>query len=164
MGALGQISGEPIWERLVGFHAEKFWAVGLAMRGSMPSELLEVIDPLSRAVLEGRSEILKAQIQSKLDACGKPEDVITAVVGENYSSLYMSKMVSEMIDLSVAPSAPSMEKLAEEYVLTLFEKQRIETKLHAHPGNGARSVPWHSEHEAISPWMVGTQVWYRPTA
>lgn len=150
---------------VLGFHTEKFWAVGMAMRGSLPARLIEALDPLSKAMLENRSEILKSQISSQFEACSKPDEVIAAVVSDNFTSFYMAPMKAEMVDLTIKPSDASMEKLAEDYVLTLFQKRHVEaaslrSRVGAVPGE-FEGLPL-SDSASPPPWMTGTQIWYKP--
>jgi len=149
---------------VIGFQTERFWAVGMAMRGSLPVGLVETLDSLSQAMLENRAEIIKNQIQAQFETCSRPEDVITAIVNDNFTSFYMTPMKSELVDLSVRPSDASMEKLAEEFVLTLFHKQRAEAaKIRSAAAQGAAEESMGDQIASPPPWMAGTQVWFRPT-
>jgi len=125
---------------------------------------VERLDPLSQAMLEHRSDVMKNQIQAHLDTCTRPEDVISAVVQDNFTSFYMTHMCSEMIDLSVKPSNASMEKLAEEYVLTLFHKQRVTnaSRLHGVQLGGEWGCGADDDAAMPAPWMSGPQVWFKP--
>lgn len=151
---------------VIGFQTEKFWAVGMAMRGSLPDKIFSAADMLSQHMLENRSEIVKAQIQAHLNSATRPEDVISAVVMKNFTSFYITQMQSEMVDISVMPSEASMAKIAEEYVLTLFQKQHASV-VSRNPADcftreAEQAVGADCCEAGHAPWMSGPEFWWRP--
>ena len=100
-----------------GFHTERFWAVAMATVARVPSQILDVLDPLSRSMIENRSDVISHQIGEHFNANTRPEDVLEKAAHYNFSSFFMSPVENALLDMSIDVS---MQKIAEDFVFTLF--------------------------------------------
>jgi hypothetical protein len=158
---------------LLEFAVNDIWVVGLAMRHAVDKAATEALDPLSRELIDARMEIIKGEVDDALNAARRPGDVLRILSDRNGWSFSVARPQPLSIPTRESATVPTIEKLAEQYVLMEYRRALLPTSLilPARATKGARRAaaqgqPVHTVPETPPevplPWMLPTVYWRAP--
>ena len=141
------------------------WAVGLAMRRDIDPTALEGMSGLPRTVIEARMDIMRREVEVVLAMARCPGDVLRILSERNPWSFHVAPPQPVPVPAREAAAAPSVEGVAEKYVLLAFSRAILPS--HAAQGGRAatanRTRPAADVPAEIPPaWMVPTIFWHLP--
>jgi len=148
---------------LLEFTTANVWAVGVVMLAALDEAALAGLDELSRKLIENGEDVIRHEVRRTLSQAQKPGQALPLLAAANPWSIHIG--VPAELDVSgVRPvSGASVEKIAEQYALSLLD--RASTK-HKPQGTGSRPAIRDSARVVISddcppPWILPPTCMFR---
>ncbi len=136
------------------FMTERCWAVGLAVRATLPQEQLSQLDRLSRELLESAPEVLKKEVTAAIAKAKDFGDVLSGLCAANPWSITVSPPRTVKLELG---AEKSVRDLTEDYAISLFGLSQQEI------GEPEFDDLGEDDHHEIPPaWMLQPQYWIIP--
>lgn len=108
---------------LLEFVVESRWVVAFASNAALPDKYLRSLDPLSRGIVDGRVQVVSAEISRILPGAEKVGDVLVELARMNPWAVHVSNPLHVDIPLQ-QPEVKSAEKVAEDMLIVLYQRQR----------------------------------------
>lgn len=102
------------------FTTPSYWIVGLGMRATLDSETLSKLDPMSRALLEKRSDVIEAEIKKILPQASRTGDVLRLLAVNNQWSMHVNEPQTMEIKDDAGTKDHSIEQMLERYIFKLW--------------------------------------------
>jgi hypothetical protein len=157
------------------FTTPSYWIVGLAMRATLDSDTLSKLDPMSRELLEKRSDVMEAEIKQILPRASRTGDVLRLLAHNNQWSVHVSEPQTMEIKDDGATKDHSIEQMLEEYIFKLWSTPAQRPKASHKPKTSQKPKATEvkmSTAENVHPtklpldvlpgWMLPPQYWSMP--
>jgi hypothetical protein len=144
------------------FTTSRYWVVALALRATLDEKLIAELDELTRKLLEHRMDVLTRELEQILPSVRRLGDAVGMLAAHNPWSIHVvtpRSLILTDVEQRASDKA-SAEKLAEDYMLRIFE-QSIAQPVDAR-GGPASLRPDSSTLRITPPWMLPPKTMMRP--
>ncbi len=151
---------------LLEFTTADYWAVGAVMLATLDDAALAGLDELSRKLIENRKDVIEHEVQRTLSQVREPGQALPLLAAANPWSIHIG-LPAELDVSAVKPvSGASVEKIAEQYALSLFVTARASAK-HKAQRTGSRRIVEHPARVVVPddcppPWILPPSCVIRP--
>jgi hypothetical protein len=142
------------------FVVDGTWAVAYAGRAVITQEELQSIDLLSRQLIEGRSGVMKAEVERALVNAVSPGDVVRALAVSNPLSIHVGLPQRKEVPIPT-DQARSTEQFAEHFALIAYTnaldgrgfEERVPVDAEKRPRIAHRRLPMVEETAEPMKWL-----------
>ena len=113
---------------LLEFTTENYWAIGMVMLAAIDDAALARLDELSKKLIENREHIIGQEIRRTLPQAKKPGQALPLLAAANPWSMHISTPVEFDVSKMRPETGASVEKIAEQYALSLFPRDHASAK------------------------------------
>jgi hypothetical protein len=122
------------------FTTADYWAIGIVMLAAIDDVALASLDELSRKLIENRQAVINHEVRRTLPQARKPGQALPLLAAANPRSIHISNPAELDISKVRSASGASVEKIAEQYALSLFVRDHESVKGKAPPATSSRHM------------------------